>query len=835
MERGQKMKEIAKKTVSIFAASAMLAAALAGCASGKTPGSTVAGTSSVPAVSADIVYPAQPEELGSGTVKWAEEDTKDGWSKVTNEGGPTLGYTKSSGVAIIQLDGFAFKDLNKSGMLELYEDWRQDADARAADLAATLTADEAAGLIPHASQFNVDDTGEVAKPLIDMGIRSILSFATAFPVDVQAKWNNAIQLQAETAGKGIPINISTNPRTSPVWPDNLAQSATFDPELVFEVSKGLATDYRALGVTTLLGPQIDLASEPRWPRSAGTFGEDPALSRDLTDASVRGHQSTFSDSGEDMGWGTGSVNAMIKHWPGDGPGEGGRESHDWWGQFAVYPGGMFDAALVPFVDGGFNSTGKTGSATAVMSSYSAAWSEDGEYGELVGSAFSTYKIDLMRSYGFDGIICTDWGVSTPPEGGFSTGWGVEGDEATRSYIALMAGSDQIGGITNNVAPIKAAFEMGVEEHGEEFMLERFRESSRRIVKTFFLTGIFENPYVDVANAVSVVGGEAATKAGHDAQVKSIVMLKNADETIKAGTGTEKPTIYVPFAFTPTRISAMRGTTWAKAELPVDLATLEESFTVITDKLPETLTGEPDDKGNPTVAFKDIIRATKAELAECDYAFVIAQSPSNMSAGFTSGGYDPEADKFVPVSLQYGPYTADSDSVRKESIAGVMEASEVSNVYGTQNVKEKRDSNYVGNTSIMTNATELEMINYAIDNVPEDAKVVIALNCNTTMIVSEFEDRADAILMGYNINPKAFVDIFAGKAEPSGLLPIGVPKDMPAVEVQLEDVPRDLECYVDAAGNTYSFAYGLNYAGVIKDARTDKYNVEPIVTPANKPA
>ena len=75
-------------------------------------------------------------------------------------------------------------------------------------------------------------------------------------------------------------------------------------------------------------------------------------------------------------------------------------------------------------------------------------------------------------------------------------------------------------------------------------------------------------------------------------------------------------------------------------------------------------------------------------------------------------------------------------------------------------------------------------------------------------------------------------IIAGKVEPSALLTNQQPIDMKAVVQDKEDVPRDLECYVDAAGNAYDFAYGLNWSGVIKDERVATYSAEPLTKVVN---
>lgn len=823
-----------ERMLALLLAACMLLGLLASCDGGEKP-SDAPDATGTPALVSDE-YPIEPEELGSGEVKWSEEKTADGWMKVTNDGGETLGYSPDSGVKLIQVAGLAFKDLNRNGKLDLYEDWRQEDDARAADLASQLSAEEIAPLMIHPSQSDISDNAEEMAGFLDNGVRSILSHASAYPVDTQAKWNNAMQAYVEGLGHGIPVNISTNPRTTPTWPDNLGLAATFDPDVVFEAAKGMSKEYRAIGITTLLGPQIDLASEPRWVRIGGTFGEDPALSRDMTAASVAGHQSTYDGSGSDLGWGADSVNAMIKHWPGDGTGESGRESHDWYGQFAVYPGDQFVTSLIPFVDGGLNPGGATGSASSVMTSYSIAYDEDEQYGELVGSAFSEYKIDLLHSYGFDGVICSDWRVTEDPEvNPRATGWGVEDlTQAERCYKAIMAGVDQIGG-QEIVDPINEAYRIGVEELGEETVLARFQDSARRLMKTYLQTGIFENPYVSVAYAKEIVGGKDMSEKGYEAQLKSIVMLKNDNDAIKAADPNgEKPTVYIPYTYF--EAASYYGGAYrvpAYAKLPVDMEMASEYFHVVTDSLSETLSGPVDENGAPTVAYDDIIRATPEQLSECDFALVFVNTPVNTST-IVSNGYDMETGRFIPISLQYGSYTADSSSVRKESIAGRMVEQEVVNPYGVQHIKAKENCSYFGETAKIYNSSDLDTILYAAENMPADAKVVVAIDASNPMVVSEFESHVDAILMGFAMDKRTIMDIVTGQYEPSGLLPFQMPANMDTVEAQYEDVPRDMDCHVDANGNTYDFGFGLNWSGVIQDERTAKYCVPALTEPATQP-
>lgn len=779
-------------------------------------------------MTAAMLLSASSSFVSASEAKWSETETPDGWILVTNEGGETLGYSPESGVTIIEQDGYAFKDMNKNGELDAYEDWRLNDEERIADLVGQLGAEDIAGLMLFPGVFN----NEAAQEYINSGMRSLLSFDTTSPAASQAQTSNSWQATAEATTFGIPVQIATNPRTNNIWPTSLASAATFDTELAKEIADGLAKQYRAIGVTLLLGPQIDIATDPRWGRTEETYGEDPALARDMADAVISGTQSTYAEDGTDLGWGSESVIAMMKHWPGDGAGEGGRESHRDIGKYTVYPGGAFETHLISFVDGGLSLSSATETVASVMPSYSIAWSDTEEYGELVGSAFSEYKIQLLRDYGFDGYICTDFEVTSDSE----THWGVDDlTVAERTYKALMAGVDQLGG-DSKLEPVLEAYDMMVGEMGEEAAVERFRESASRLLKDPFRLGMFENPYVDSAAATEIVEGADITEEGYAAQLKSIVMLKNEGNVIKSAEEAaeeDKPTVYIPLQYTAGVIGRSGNYTPGSWDLPVNLKTANQYFNVVTDTVSSTLTGPEDAEGNPTLGEADVIRASAEELASCDYALVIVENPKNYGDGGNTSigqGYDFETDTYIPISLQYGEYVAVSQEVRDPSLAGDMIETAVENPYGNQVATTKENRSYYGETSHMINTSSLDSILYASENMPEDAKVIVAVNATNPMVFSEFESEVDAILMGFSTNSELFLDIVTGKVEPTGLLPLQMPASMETVEAQCEDVPRDMECYVDAAGNTYDFAYGLNWSGVISDERTAKYTVEPLTAP-----
>ena len=771
------------------------------------------------------------------SASYTETDTDFGYTIVEQEGGKRLSYSKDSGLKLIEKDGFVFKDFEGTGELVPYEDWRLSAEERAEDLAGRVTIEQIAGLMCFSNhQRTIEDGGvtEEQKDFLDANVRAVLNALSGYPAFEQAEFSNALQAYVEASDNKIPINFSSDPRNGKNcvnWPGNLALAATFDPEIARQAGAGIAHDMRLMGVATFLGPQTDVASDPRWRRFDGTFGEDPALSRDMCRSLIDGLQSTVDENGEDQGWGTGSLNAMVKHWVSEAAGEGGREGHRDGGKYTVFPGDNFDAGLIPFVDGAFKLDGKTGCAAEIMTSYTIAYSEDGKYGELVGSGFSAHKVqELLRDkYGFQGAACTDWRVLNDvgtPEDGWRC-WGVEDPDewnpAKRASLSVSVGVDQMGGC-NDPQLLISAYEDMVAELGEEQADANFRASAKRLLLGYFNTGLFEDPYVDVDRARDEIdrGDEEAIAAALDAQVKGIVMLKNHDGVIKEGSADAKPKVYVPMRYTPaSRVSgSMEVYDWkdqaASCGLPLPQGTLEKYFEIVTDTMADTLTGPADADGNPTPAETDVKRLTAADIADCDYVLVCAAAPANASDSAARN----EDLEFVPLSVQYRPYIADNEYVRKVSLSGDTLAD------GT-----KENRSYYGMTSMITNENQLDQILDAAAVAHEAGKpCIVILDITQPMCVHEFEDQVDAILVSMSGSTEAACRIVCGQDEPSGLLPMQMPKDMLDVEKQLEDVPRDMECYTDADGNTYDFGFGLNWAGPISDERTEKYCVEPLTAP-----
>jgi len=737
---------------------------------------------------------------------------------VKNPGGQKLGYSSTSGVKIITVGGLAFKDLNKNGKLDKYEDWRLPVDTRAKDLASKMSVEQIAGLMlysrhqpipaapagPFAGTYggkvfqqsgaNAWDLSDQQKQFLEKdNVRHVLITSVQSP-EIAAKWNNTAQAFVEGIGLGIPANNSSDPRNGTIanaeynagaggaismWPGSLGLAATFDPLITQNFGHIAGQEYRALGIATALSPQIDIATDPRWNRVSGTFGEDPQLAADMARAYIDGFQTSTGNKELNGGWGYNSVNAMVKHWPGGGAGEGGRDAHYGFGKYAVYPGNNFDQHLVPFTQGAFKLNGKTGMAAAVMPYYTISYNQDKKNHENVANNYNKYIItDLLRTkYKYDGVVCTDWLVTGDETAvdQFLTGksWGMEkATVAERHYKILMAGVDQFGG-NNEVAPVVAAYQMGVKEHGQPFMRTRFERSALRLLRNIFRTGLFENPYLDPESSKGIVGNAEFMNAGYQAQLKSIVMLKNKVNVLPLQQG---KTVYVPKKFTPAGRNFLGMQTPEKIDYPVNIDIVRKYFKV---------TDNPD---------------------EADYALVFISSPTG-SGGYESADVKNGGTGYVPVSLQYGKYTA--GTARATSIAGGDPLEKFTN------------RSYKGKSTTVYNTTDLGMVNDTYAKM-KGKPVIVSVNINNPMVFAEFEKNANAIIADFGVLGQASLDIITGKAEPSALLPMQMPADMSTVEAQYEDVPHDMKCYTDAEGHVYDFGYGLNWKGVIKDTRTAKY-------------
>ncbi|MGP3968930.1 glycoside hydrolase family 3 protein [Streptomyces sp. 6N223] len=507
-------------------------------------------------------------------------------------GQPVLG---TRGVDILEVDGLRFKDLSKDGVLHPYEDWRLPAEERARDLVGRMTLAEKAGTMVHPvassseTGYHMDEPPDglpayacaVRPGVTGLHITSLLSRLSIDAATLAAE-HNAIQEIAESTRLGIPVSMSSDPRNRFTategqsvgagsftrWPGSLGFAAIGERALVREFADACRQEYDAVGLAVALSPQADLATEPRWSRVNGTFGEDVEVVAELTAAYIEGFQ-----AGGDGIAGPGSVVAVVKHFAGYGAQYRGYDSHYAYGRYAHFYGDAFPQHVRPFrraVDAG---------AGSVMPAYSIlrdVWLRDRPL-EEVGAGFNRQLLTglLRGDLGFTGVILSDWQIThdpaTDPED--STGgkpWGVEElTERQRLVKAIRAGMDQFGGTTN--APgIVAAVEAG------EIDEARIDESVHRVLVQKFRQGLFENPYRDAEEAARVVGSAAFAEASRRAQARSVVLLENGGSggpLLPLAGGGEGLTLFTRGIADPAATLAPHGMTATDQIAEADLAIL----------------------------------------------------------------------------------------------------------------------------------------------------------------------------------------------------------------------------------------------------------------------
>ena len=462
---------------------------------------------------------------------------------------PELGARK---VEIITEGGYQFKDLNKNGTLDPYEDWRLPVEERIADLVSQMTLEEKAGLMFHPN-IAVNESGEVkydltpeekealrraeeeryagpigpggqnagamamgqmrrtatAKSYIEeKNFRCILNNGVAAP-EKFAAWSNGMQEIAEASRLGIPIVFSSDPRHSAKLGGHVSGRQYFshitngegqvgitsggDPEMMRRFGEIMAQEYRAVGLHMFLGPQIDVITEPRWSRNMGCFSESAELTAEMTAALIEGAQ------GDHVG--PGKILVHLKHWPGSGPHKGGS------GRWLVYPGNNQEYHYLPW------RKGIEKGALAAMGYYS------GTYYDSLNVNYSYHMSTevLYGELGFKGAICTDWGVV----GNGPLKPSLQGKTTRKDNMEMIinAGVDQMGSETQPELVVELVKEGRVSE-------ERIDLAASRILQWHFLLGLFENPYVDPVQAAAILQAPESEAFGLECQRVSNVLLTN---------------------------------------------------------------------------------------------------------------------------------------------------------------------------------------------------------------------------------------------------------------------------------------------------------------------
>jgi len=471
---------------------------------------------------------------------------------------PILGHRSAP---LINERGFQFKDLNKNGKLDKYEDWRLSNEERTKDLLSKMSVEEKVGFMlistsrlksERSAQINAP-TDNAIKPSSDLNEEDQISNNNiftrkplAFPMmssvgatkgikqfhlrhfilranvsaRLTAEWSNKLQTLAESDGLGIPAIIASNPRNHITkdasiglsvgatvfsnWPGELGLSAMRDLKLVREFADIARQEWAAVGLRKGYMYMVDLSTEPRWQRIEGTFGENADWVAKMITEVVLGFQGTKLSNT--------SVAMTTKHFPGGGAGVGGQDPHFEWGKFEHFPGNMFQNNLIPF-----KAAIKAGTSS-IMPYYSIP--QDTKYKQVAYAYNKEVIHDLLRdSLGFKGIVNSDTGpIDMMP-------WGVEDISITERYKkAIEAGVNIFSG-TGDPTKLLETVKSGMVD------MKLIDNSVSRLLMEKFALGLFENPYVDEDAAEKLVGNAKFQARGDLAMRKSIVLLRNETKTL----------------------------------------------------------------------------------------------------------------------------------------------------------------------------------------------------------------------------------------------------------------------------------------------------------------
>jgi beta-glucosidase len=471
---------------------------------------------------------------------------------------------------IIEVDGLKFKDLNGNGKLDSYKDWRLSPRERAENLVSLMNIDEKVGMMlintrqmglsqkdkSKTSHDGILDEGIIEKgetifaaekiygtthTIENMHLRHFILRDNWSPAEM-AEWVNAMNEVCEGTRLGIPCLIASNSRNEntefifgmndavgifSTWPGTLGLAAAAkgeiknggDASLISQFARIAHDEWDAVGIRKGYMYMADTATDPRWQRTYGTFGEDPEFIEDAIGRIIDGFQ------GEPIG--NHSIAMTTKHFPGGGARENGFDPHYEEGKWNLYQtqGSLEKYHLPPFraaVEHGTSSIMPYYSIPSIKKSVVQEFEGENILFEEVGFTFNHYFLQhiLRGKLGFKGYINSDSGVTS------KMCWGVEDKtEAERFAKAINAGTELVAD-TNDIKNLKKAVENGwISER-------RIDEANVRLLTEMFALGLFDDrTYVSPENAAAVVSNQANWDAAYEAHKKSVTVLKNSNQTL----------------------------------------------------------------------------------------------------------------------------------------------------------------------------------------------------------------------------------------------------------------------------------------------------------------
>lgn len=678
---------------------------------------------------------------------------------------------------ILEVDGLQFKDLDGTGELKPYEDWRLPPQQRAEDLVARMTDEEKAGMLiindlpmgisakPGKPTSHGGALAEAHEEVMMRGMKREI-FPTTYQLATRhirhiivrenatagelARWVNAMEEVCEGTRLGIPCIVAANSKNESAdirysareesnkfttFPGTLGLAATRDMKMIDAFAKIVHDEFYAANIRKGYMYMADCATDPRWFRTFGTFGEHPELISEITTRIIKGVQGEELDEN--------GVAMTTKHFPGGGARENGFDPHYAEGQFNCYatPGSLETYHLPAFKAAIAAGTSAIMPYYAIPATEKSAFPQNGwdHFDEPIAFAYNKQFINglLRDELGFTGVVNSDTGVMA------NAAWGAyEFSRAGRAGRVLKAGTDMVSG-ESDPAPFLEAMKEGFVSKD---VVDR---AVCRLLTEFFRLGLFENPYADEAAADAAVNTEAARAVAYKAHQESVVLLKNQ--------GGMLPLTAEKLAGKKVYVEMLMRTEYSEKErqsMAVSGAPFDPKATVAA-----FARAVKDD--HPTWTFVD-------DYHDADVALLLLKP--------TSGSYFAATEGYLELNIM------------KETGVDVE---------------------------------HLKAIRAAVP------QVVLHVNLNLPYLLNNVEPLADALTVGFDTFSKAAIDVITGEAVPTGKLPITLPGSDAAIAVDENGIcasPNDVPgydkakymknglpyAYKDAAGHEYLYGFGLTY-------------------------
>lgn len=739
--------------------------------------------------------------------------------KENGAGEPVIGATAKN---IIEADGKYFKDSNGNGSLDAYEDWRLDSQTRAEDLVTRMSVDDKIGMMFNNSRglgkgkdktdktglldetekrndtsiFGQTETLGTTDTIEDLRLRHFILRENPEPEEIAA-WINQMNYVAEGTSLGIPVLVTSNSRNEngqmtfgmndasgvfSTWPGTMGLAAAAqgdmakggDASLISEFAEIARSEWDASGLKKGYMYMVDTMTDPRWQRTYGTFGEDPEFIADAAKRLVVGFQGSGDGVQPD------GVALTVKHFPGGGARENGFDPHYKQGQWNVY---QTEGSLQKYHLPGFKAAVDS-NVSSIMPYYAKPAPEksgtqyDNEGNPLsmqeVGFAFNKEFIQtlLRDQMGHEGYVNSDSGIIGNMD------WGVEElDVPEKCGYAVNAGTDIIGD-TNDVWSMREAYERSEDGSKSDYY------DTHEIPYGFTRDEVtVNNEDLDRANVRLLKElfelGLFENPYRDPAEAKAVV--DNPENWDKAYEAHQKSVVLLKNKknILPLTDDKLAGKSvyveyFAQSEAPAQTEALRKN---LAEKYGMTVT---------------------EDYNQADYAILFV-NPS-------SGNYFSATAGYLELDICDGKVVHDVDELGRPAASTHEETT-------------------------LKNAGKIKEISDAVHR--NGGKVITNVNFTLAWMLGNVEPYSDAVLAGFDTYADATMDVITGSCNPSGKMPITLPKNDAVIAVDENGVcisPNDIPGYMkdqympdsmkdrngkayayrDTEGNYYELGFSLSY-------------------------